>query len=70
MKIFILTGTRADWGKVQYLIERFSLSGAIKVEVVVSGMHLSRAFGSTYMEIIKKFPQLKKHYVSNLIDEL
>lgn len=52
-KIVFLTGTRADFGKLKSLIEISSGSGEYEVHLFVTGMHLSKKYGSTVDEIVK-----------------
>ena len=47
--ISVLTATRADFGLLKPIIAK--LNKYFDVRIVVTGMHLSQAFGSTYMEI-------------------
>jgi UDP-N-acetylglucosamine 2-epimerase (hydrolysing) len=69
-EVAILTGTRADWGKLQLLVEVLDSHSKINVSLIISGMHLSNRFGSTYLEVERKFPSIKKFYVQNLIDDV
>lgn len=50
-KIMFITGTRADYGKIKPLMRALDDSEQFEVFVYVCGMHLSKAFGSTYMEV-------------------
>ncbi|MBU1019871.1 MAG: UDP-N-acetylglucosamine 2-epimerase (hydrolyzing), partial [Firmicutes bacterium] len=51
-KICILTATRAEYGLLKPVIEKFSTRADIDLRVVVTGAHLSPEFGLTYKEII------------------
>lgn len=51
-KICILTATRAEYGLLKPVIEKFSARADIDLRVVVTGAHLSPEFGLTYKEII------------------
>ena len=52
-KICIVTGTRAEYGLLKPLITRISEDIDLKLQLLVTGMHLSPEFGLTYNEIIK-----------------
>lgn len=50
-KICVVTGTRADFGLLRWLMQEIEASDALTLQVIATGMHLSPAFGSTYLEI-------------------
>lgn len=50
-KILFITGTRADFGKVRSLIESIAQSDRYSVSVFVTGMHMLRTYGETYLEV-------------------
>lgn len=52
-KICIVTGTRAEYGLFYPLLKRIEKEKNIKLQIVVTGMHLSPEFGLTY-KIIEK----------------
>ena len=52
-KIFVITGSRAEYGLLQGLIKRFYYSNSFDLKIIVSGMHLLDEFGKTAMEIKK-----------------
>lgn len=49
--ICVLTATRAEYGLLKNLILRLQEEPEFQVNVVVTGMHLDKAFGETYREI-------------------
>ncbi len=49
--IGVLTATRAEFGLLKPLIKRLGEEEMFEVKVLVTGMHLSPAFGNTYKEI-------------------
>ncbi|MBD5448669.1 MAG: UDP-N-acetylglucosamine 2-epimerase (hydrolyzing) [Lachnospiraceae bacterium] len=49
--ICVLTATRAEYGLLKNLILRLREEPVFHVNVVVTGMHLDKAFGETYREI-------------------
>lgn len=50
-KICFLTATRAEYGLLKPIIEKMIRRNEFDVRIVVTGMHLSPEFGSTYQEI-------------------
>lgn len=50
-KICVVTGTRAEFGLLRWLMQEIVYSGALTLQVIATGMHLSPDFGSTYREI-------------------
>ena len=50
-QICVLTATRAEYGLLKNLIEKLQQELEFCVNVVVTGMHLDKAFGETYREI-------------------
>ena len=59
-KICVVTGTRADYGLLYWLIKKIAQDKDLELQLVVTGMHLSKEFGSTYKEIQKDFKIIKK----------
>lgn len=51
--VCILTATRAEYGLLKPIIKRFLTEKDIKINIAVTGMHLSPEFGNTYIEIEK-----------------
>ena len=49
--VCIVTGTRAEYGLLKPLIDMFIDDNIIELRLVVTGSHLSAAFGETYREI-------------------
>ena len=52
-KILFVTGTRADYGKLKSLIKITQKSKKFKTYVFVTGMHMLRVYGSTFVELQK-----------------
>lgn len=50
-KICVITGTRAEFGLLRWLMQEVQASAALELQVVATGMHLSPEFGLTYREI-------------------
>ena len=54
-KICIVTGSRAEFGLLYWLIKKVMADQELKLQLIVTGMHLSSSFGLTYKEIEKHF---------------
>ena len=50
-KILVVTGTRAEYGLLRWVIDGIAKSNLLELHLCVSGMHLSPEFGLTYREI-------------------
>lgn len=50
-KIAVVTGTRAEYGGFYKVLKAIKIHPALKLSLVVAGMHLSREFGYTVEEI-------------------
>ena len=50
-KICIVTGTRAEYGCLRWVMEGIRQSPALELQIIATGMHLSPEFGLTYREI-------------------
>jgi UDP-hydrolysing UDP-N-acetyl-D-glucosamine 2-epimerase len=50
-KICIVTGTRAEYGLLYWLIREISADPDLQLQIVATGMHLSHEFGVTYQQI-------------------
>lgn len=50
-KICVVTGTRAEFGLLRWLMQEIEDTDALTLQVIATGMHLSPEFGSTYREI-------------------
>ena len=50
-KICVITGSRAEFGLLRWLMEAIERSPAMALQVVATGSHLSPEFGLTYREI-------------------
>ena len=50
-KICVITGSRAEYGLLRWVMEGIRSTAGLELQVVATGMHLSSAFGSTYLEI-------------------
>ena len=59
-KIYIVTGSRADYGLMQILINKFHKDKDIELKIFVTGMHLSSKFGNTYREILQDGFRIEK----------
>ena len=52
-KICVVTGTRAEYGLLYWLMKGVNVDDTLVLQVVVTGMHLSKEFGNTYQQIEK-----------------
>ena len=50
-KVCVVTGSRADYGLLKGLMREINSSPNLELQIIVTGMHLSGDFGSTYLEI-------------------
>lgn len=51
-KILVITGTRAEYGLMRWIIQYLHDDSDIELQIAVTGMHLSPEFGLTYKTII------------------
>ena len=61
MKVLYVTGTRADYGLMEHVLEK--IRERFELEIVATGMHMMEEFGNTISQI--KFPEVIKidlHY--------
>jgi len=49
--ICVVTGTRADYGLLYWLLKEIKSSTDFRLQLIVTGMHLSSEFGLTYRQI-------------------
>jgi GDP/UDP-N,N'-diacetylbacillosamine 2-epimerase (hydrolysing) len=50
-KICVVTGTRAEYGLLRWLMDGINKATKLDLQIVATGMHLSPEFGLTYQEI-------------------
>lgn len=50
-KVCVVTGTRAEFGLLRWLMGEIQNHPQLELQVIATGMHLSPEFGSTYREI-------------------
>jgi len=60
MKICIVTGSRAEYGLLYWLMKELKNDNFFQLQIIATGMHLSPEFGLTYKEIEKDFNIDKK----------
>jgi len=60
IKICVVTGTRAEYGLLYWLMKEIEADKELQLQLIVTGMHLSSEFGLTYKEIEKEFKIDKK----------
>jgi GDP/UDP-N,N'-diacetylbacillosamine 2-epimerase (hydrolysing) len=49
-KVCVVTGTRAEYGLLYWLLKEIEADKELQLQVIVTGMHLSPEFGLTYKE--------------------
>ena len=59
-RICIVTGTRAEYGLLYWLMKEIEADKELQLQLIVTGMHLSPEFGFTYQTIEKEFKIDKK----------
>ena len=59
-KICVITGSRAEYGLLYWLIKDIESDRDLDLQLIVTGMHLSSEFGLTYKEIENEFKIEKK----------
>ena len=52
-KICVVTGSRAEYGLLYWLMKEIEADETIELQIIVTGMHLSPEFGLTYKQIQK-----------------
>lgn len=52
-KICVVTGTRAEYGLLYWLMKEIQDDKDLELQLIVTGMHLSSEFGLTYKTIEK-----------------
>jgi GDP/UDP-N,N'-diacetylbacillosamine 2-epimerase (hydrolysing) len=50
-KICIITGTRAEFGLLRWLMQDIQLEPSLELQVIATGTHLSPEFGLTYLDV-------------------
>ena len=71
IKIFCVTGTRADYPRVKPVLKLLNNDKLFDLNIIVTGQHLERKFGYTIDEIIKdKFKIIGKVKIFNNDDSI
>lgn len=65
-KVYFITGTRADFGKMKSLI--YAAQEVFDVTVLITGMHLMEAYGETWHEVANCGFSYKKIYPYNFLE--
>ena len=52
-RICVVTGSRADYGHLFWLIQEINEDPTLQLQLIVTGSHLETSFGQTYQEIEK-----------------
>jgi len=67
--VCVVTGSRADFGLFCPLLNKIKKAKDFKLQLIVSGSHLSRKFGSTYQEIEQDGYEITKKLDIQLISD-
>lgn len=62
MNICFITGSRAEYGLLAPLMKKFENNSKYKLNIIVTGMHLSKKHGETFKDILKDNFKIN-HYV-------
>ena len=62
-KICVITGSRAEYGLLYWLIKGIDLDQDLDLQLIVTGMHLCDDFGLTFKEIERDFAKKFTVYV-------
>ena len=52
-KLCFITGSRADYGPIRYFLNQLKKNNNFKVQIIVTGSHLSNKFGSSVKDGVK-----------------
>ena len=69
-KICVATGGRSDYGLLYWLMKEIQSDSELKLQVVVTGMHLMPEFGNTFRTIEQDGFQISAKIVSTLTDSV
>jgi GDP/UDP-N,N'-diacetylbacillosamine 2-epimerase (hydrolysing) len=67
-KLCVVTGSRAEYGLLYWLMKAIDADKDLELQLIVTGMHLSKDFGLTFKEIEKDFKINKKIDIDLSID--
>ncbi len=59
-KICVITSSRAEYGLLYWIMKHIKVTNNFKLQLIVTGMHLSQEFGLIFKEIKKEFKVDKK----------
>lgn len=60
IKVCVVTGSRSEFGLIYWLIKELEEDQDFELKLLVTGMHLSSEYGSTFKEIQKEFKIYRK----------
>ena len=64
-KICIVTGTRAEYGLLYWLMKEIQGDPGLELQIIATGMHLSPEFGLTYKKIEEDRNRLFKKVIES-----
>ncbi len=59
-KICVVTGSRADYGLLYWLLKEINTDKKLELQLIATGMHMNEEFGSTYKIIEEDFSITQK----------
>lgn len=59
-KLLYVTGSRAEYGIMKRLLKKLKEDRKIQLDILVTGMHLLKEYGETYLEVKNDFHIIKK----------
>ena len=68
-KIAIVTGTRAEYGLLYWIMKEIEKSAKLQLQLIVTGMHLSPQFGNTYEQIERDEFNIDKKVDMGILDD-
>ncbi len=68
-KICVVTGTRAEYGLLYWLMKEIHTDTDLELQIIATGMHLSPEFGNTYQQIEKDGFAINKKVDLSLISD-
>ena len=68
-KICVITGSRAEYGLLYWLIKELNMSKSLQLQLIVTGSHLRSEYGNTYLQIQDEFNIDKKIDILNFSND-
>jgi len=68
-KVCVVTGTRAEYGLLYWLMKEIEIEKDLELQIIATGMHLSPEFGNTYQQIEKDGFNIDKKVDISLVSD-